>query len=255
MAVFIHEVYRLVKSRLYVAAILLTAVGSSLLALRLTSVPDFLEPSGIMAFGMIAGIFVFVAIFCGIFTGLFTADDLNKHVVDNALSVGVSKPRIYFAKLIGLMLVVFVVATISVITSIAIMTVIHGWNPGGMVYEQYTLKVLVFYGGMMVHYFAYASMFTMVAFITRSTAKTAGICAAFPFMEAILGQFVGAGGNNIAVFISSNLTGNLIQYAIIERIVAYDLILTGRFLLSVVPSIVIIVMTTAVGLLVFHVRD
>jgi ABC-type transport system involved in multi-copper enzyme maturation permease subunit len=253
---FSYDFYRIKKTPAVKVAFVLCAIIA--VGLPFTLTPERVQQyflSGIITPFTAMELISVYAIFGAVITGMYAAEDFNDGIISRVLATGANRLKFYMTKLLYVMLAfLFMVITMTVLLTIT-MIAVHGWNHPDYVNERYALSLLIFHVVYMVHYFAYAAIFTMIAFISKNAAITAGVGAGFYFLEVILYRVTLISSNSIITFISGNL-----PYSMFVRVGALgttrpDLIFARQFITSVIPSGVIILLTTAIGVAVFKTTE
>lgn len=146
---------------LYVALLLycVTAAGAGNLEYRGIRAP-FLVPSYLTVWAY----WIFAA-----FSALMLGGEYDGKLLKNAFSCGVSREKYYVVKVLSTYFVSFSLYIAAVVLTMAIRTVLFGFNPDGLVIEDYWLKVFVFSGMALAVIFAYVSIFNLLCFVFRSS--------------------------------------------------------------------------------------
>lgn len=87
----------------------------------------------------------------------------------NAFACGVSREKYYVVKVLAIYFVSFTMYTASVVLITLIRTARFGFNPEGLVIEDYWLKVFAFNGMALAVIFAYVSLFNLFCVVFRSS--------------------------------------------------------------------------------------
>lgn len=192
-----------------------------------------------------------ITICCAVFAGASIVGEFEKGTIRNALTTGTGKASYYLSKLYSQLLSCKCLMLVSIIIFMASMTFFVGWGSFGG--SNYPLTLFVFLLALLFQLFAYSSIFTMLAFLLRSTGGVIGLGIGYIMFESLIAQLLLL--PNIALLdeISAKM-----PYSIIMGLASYvenDAVLTGDFLFTLVPAVIIIVITTAIGMFTFVKRD
>lgn len=115
------------------------------------------------------------------FSALLLGGEYDGKLCRNAISCGVSRERYYGAKVLATYIASFSLYVAAVVLVTVIGTVRFGFNPKGLIIENYWLKVFAFNGMGLAVIFAYVSIFNLLCFGFRSSG--------LPFILGVLISF------------------------------------------------------------------
>ena len=208
--------------------------------------PDSLEPEKnvmLLPLFIFSSFTAFIAIMSAVFTGKTVMEDFIPQT-SQIISGGISKIKYYLSKLIIIYIsfLVFFVTTLAVVY-IAGLPVL-GWNREGVIYNDYLLKYIISIGMVLIHFLAYSSVFTMLVFICRKSSDVIFYGILYHFIGSFLRLFTPS-------FIGGNLSSN-VMFPYLSDMVRDDRLMTAEFLFKFIPAIIIILISTSIGLIAFY---
>jgi len=201
--------------------------------------------------GAFSLMYQFIAIYAAVFAGFFVCSEFETGTIRNTLSVGKSRSGYYLSKVITIFTASIILAVIGTAIYVGIEMLFFDFTPG----DGYVVNLLLLIGGKFLVYLTYVSLFTMLAFVLRGIAATLGIAVGFAFLiELILHMILNAGFFEPVRFLQ-----NIFPY---HHVLQFnDVFLNGvsgneiTYLTSVAVCVVIIILTTVIGLFTFNKRD
>lgn len=103
------------------------------------------------------------------FSALSLGGEYDGKLFKNAFACGVSRGKIYAVKVLAIYFVCFSLYIMAVVLTTVIRTARFGFNPDGLVFEDYWLKVFVYNGMSLAVIFAYVSLFNLLCIVFRSS--------------------------------------------------------------------------------------
>ncbi len=116
------------------------------------------------------------------FSVLILGGEFDGKLFKNAFACGVSREKIYAVKVLTTYLVSFFLYITAVVLVTVVRTARFGFNPDGLVIEDYWLKVLAYNGMGLAVMFAYGSLFNLLCLVFR--------CSGIPFIIGVAITFV-----------------------------------------------------------------
>ena len=111
------------------------------------------------------------------FSALMLGGEFDGKLFKNAFACGVGREKLYAVKVLTIYLVGFFLYIAAVLTITVVLTARFGFNPGGLAYEDYWLKVFAYNGLGLAVMFAYVSLFNLLCFVFR--------CSGIPFILGV----------------------------------------------------------------------
>lgn len=185
----------------------------------------------------------------GAFSALTLGGEYDGKVFKNAFACGISRGKFYVVKV----LTIYLVSILLYITAVVLVTVIRtarfGFNPDGLVIEDYWLKVFVYNGMGLAVMLAYGSLFNFLCFVFR--------CSGIPFLLGCAITFVDAAATLMSEkYYLRELPKNLFS---VIRIMNRELksvdILNPEFLGMYIPCLCVTGVALIAGYVLFKVRD
>ncbi len=185
------------------------------------------------------------------FSVLLLGGEYDGRLLKNAFACGIGRGKYYAVKVISVYFACFLLFISSIVLITLIRTARFGFNPDGLIIEDYRLKVLVFNGMALVVIFAYVSLFNLLCIAFRSSG--------LPFILGVAVTFLDA----VSTLLSDKYYGSLMEYpknlfSIIQvmrnEIKSVD-ILKPDFLGMYIPCLCVGGVSLLAGYVLFKVRD
>jgi ABC-2 type transport system permease protein len=212
---------------------------------------DAFPSSGYAAFTASFMIFYQVVTLCAAsLAAIWICDEFENGTIRNLLSTGKSRSVYYVSKLIVVFAASVIFAVINTAVNAGIITAFFGF--GGP--ETFVIAdLLMFFGGQLMIYFAYASIFVMAAFLLRHVGAALGVTIGYvAFLEAIFVLVL-----SLEFASSVKFLENLFPYFNIMQFtqVFQGGLETGSYLIAAIMCAVTVITSTAIGMITFAKRD
>lgn len=185
------------------------------------------------------------------FSALTLGGEFDGKLLKNAFACGVSREKFYAVKVLAIYLVSFFLYIAAVLLITVVRTVRFGFNPDGLVVEDYWLKVFAYNGLGLAVLFAYASLFNLLCFVFR--------CSGIPFILGVAITLVDV----VSTLMSMKFYGYLKDLPknlnsvimLMDRELRNMDILTPEFLSMYIPCLCVTGAALIGGYVLFKVRD
>ncbi len=187
------------------------------------------------------------------FSSLTLGGEFDGKLLRNVFACGVSRGKFYAVKVLTTYLVSFFLYLTAVLLVTVIRTARFGFNPDGLVFEDYWLKVFAYNGLGLAVMFAYGSLFNLLCFVFR--------CSGIPFIVGVALTFVDFLSTSLSIkyygYLREQLPKNLFSIVKMMHNEIKDLdILNPEFLgMLYIPCLCVIGVSLAAGYVLFKVRD
>jgi len=197
----------------------------------------------------LAVFFQVIAICAAVLAGIWICDDFDGGTIRNLLSVGVSRTKYYFTKMLCIFVISIIFAIITTLLFTGVITLFFSFGTTSIS----AVDLLMFFGGHLLTYLTYVSIFVMLAFLFRNVGATLGVGIAFAaLLETILVMVLGMPFASSVSFLSNIFPyHNLMQFSQVFIGAAS----TTDYLIAAAVCGVTVVITTAIGLYTFNKRD
>lgn len=185
------------------------------------------------------------------FSALTLGGEFDGKLLKNAFACGVSREKLYAVKVLAIYLVSFFLYIAAVLLITVIRTARFGFNPDGLVVEDYWLKVFAYNGMGLAVMFAYASLFNLLCFVFR--------CSGIPFILGVAITLVDVVSTLMSIKFYGylkELPKNLFSVIMLmdKEIRSMD-ILNPEFLGMYIPCLCVTGIALVAGYVLFKVRD
>lgn len=185
------------------------------------------------------------------FSALLLGGEYDGQLFKNAFVCGVSREKYFAVKVLATYLVSFFLYIAAVVLATLIRTIRFGFDPDGVMFENYWLKVFVFNGMALAVIFAYVSVFNLLVLAFRSS----GI----PFILGVLITLRDFFSTSLAVKYYGylkELPKNLFTVvAMMRKERQFADILNPEFLSMYIPCLCVGGIALAAGYVLFKMRD
>lgn len=194
-------------------------------------------------------------IYCFAFAGIIAVvvgEDFKNGCVANILSRGGNRIKYYFGRLISICCICIFYFVFSILIYTGLRK-LFGKCDAVFLRESYLLELSVWFCVMLVQILAVVSIFTMISFTVKKTAIAAGIGMGLIYGHVLLSQ--------IAKVLGFDWLIKILEYAPVEvmesaiKYVIQDRVITVDFIQLIVPGIVVLVFSLAIGTIIFSTTE
>ena len=203
------------------------------------------EPEGRLGAGALATLSNLYGFIAAVFSGLFISTEFSQGTIRNALSVGVSRTKVYLSKLAVSAALLALCMLLSCITFIAGFTLTYGFGVTGI--EGFLRDALTVFFLQFLYHFTYAGIGCLLAFLIPNIVITVAIGIIIVVASGVVVEICTAFDalNGIAPFITqyyvTRLNGELHNPLFLAK--------------GAVVSVVFVTLTAAVGCALFKRQD
>ncbi len=187
---------------------------------------------------------VCLAVFCG--TNVVA--EFDKGIIKNALSVGTKKSVYYFSKLYSLIVLSITIIIISAVVLFGTNSLLQG--VGTIETSNFIFKSLMYFLVYFINLISYGAFFLMISFLLRGVGGTISICVVYVFLESSITQLLRVLNNDVVTVIANHLPHSIISGMMLETDWT-----AGKFFSSIYGAVIVIIVTTIIGLVNFMKRD
>lgn len=194
-------------------------------------------------------------IYCFAFAGIIAVivgEDFKNGCVANILSRRGNRIKYYFGRLISIDCICLLYFIFSILIYTGLRR-LFGKCDAVLVKEQYLIELSIWFVVMLVQILAVVSIFTMISFIVKKTAIAAGIGMGLTYGQVLLAQIAKVLGFDWLIKILEYSPVEVIESAI--KYVIYDRVITFDFIQLIVPAIVVLIISLAVGTIIFSTTE
>lgn len=174
------------------------------------------------------GLFAYGAIAAGM-----VADEFQLGVVQNALSCGVSRRRYFAAKVISVLGISAVLYLLCAFLYTLFLTKVYGFDPEGLLFSDYWLKVLAFNGAALAVQLSCVAMYIFFAYVFRKASVTFAVSV----LATVAETFAGARLIKAGAISGSGFNGPFTAIFLLAQHFSADTILTREFALLPLPCL------------------
>lgn len=185
------------------------------------------------------------------FSALIVGGEFDGQLFKNAFACGISREKFYAVKVFTIYFVCFFLYITAVVVVTVIRTARYGFNPEGLVVEDYWLKVFAYNGMGLAVMLAYGSLYNLFCFAFR--------CSGIPFILGAAITFV----DTMSTLFSIKRYGYLMELPknlfsitmLMDKEKKSMDILNPEFLAMYIPCLCVIGVALIAGYVLFKVRD
>lgn len=247
------DLYRLFKSKSFYICMAVEAclfiLGIVLMYLMQQSEPTMVlnNPTSGIDYGMSALFGSELVMLIGIVIGIFVTSEFSHGTMKNVVSKGYSKVNIYLSKLITMIASSFIFLAVIILVGTISATIVTG-NLGDFT-SDYVLWIFKTLGIEMLLYAAVTSLFLMLSMIVKNLGGVIAINIIYAIMaERLLFNLLQYIVKNKIKFSEYSLLNNISLYAA-------DNVSGSDYLRSAIVGLVVLVVTTAIGIWAFTKSD
>lgn len=239
-----NEIYKIWKMKAFRVVLIFHMINVLMepMFLNATTIRENWKTWGFMSPFLTTSEYCSLSFFCFVFVAaIYTLDDWLDGTFRNILCTGISRGKVYMARIIAMQSMISLIWILTIFLSSISKVRMYGFDAKGKLFEQYGLKVFVYVIATLVLLWMFVSLVHMIAWILKDTRITSIICCITVCVVAFLQK---AEWGKLSVVMGKGTIGtmnSLLNYAV------EDCIVTRSFFMEVFPFGCVLILTVFLG--------